>query len=141
MEVARGVELSVHAPGTAVEDVAAPRAVLADEVQVVSADLDPLAVVGKAKAEHGPRDVLQLEYVLLGDNLGGNRQLFDLTLDPGEFENVADTSRANRKLAKELYQQVIEATGGQPLPYYDDKKLQAQLLDARARKGYEDPTP
>src|SRR6476646_1412064 len=70
MEVARGVELSMHVPGTAVEDVAAPRAVLADEVQVVSADLDPLAVVGEAKAEHGSRDVLQLEYVLLGDNLG-----------------------------------------------------------------------
>jgi arylsulfatase A-like enzyme len=81
------------------------------------------------------------QWVLLGDNLGGNRQLFDLTLDPGEFDNVAEASRANRRLAEELYQQVIEATGGQPLPYYDDKKLQAQLLAARARKGYADPTP
>jgi arylsulfatase A-like enzyme len=81
------------------------------------------------------------QWVLLGDNLGGNRQLFDLTLDPGEFENVADAGRANRRIAEELYQQVIESTGGRPLPYYDDTKLQAQLLEARARKGYADPTP
>jgi arylsulfatase A-like enzyme len=80
-------------------------------------------------------------WVLLGDNLGGNRQLFDLTLDPGEFHDVAEANRANKRLAEDLYRQVIEATGGQPLPYYDDKKLQAQLLAARARRGYADPTP
>jgi arylsulfatase A-like enzyme len=80
-------------------------------------------------------------WVLLGDNLGGNRQLFDLTLDPGEFVNVAETNRQNRRLAEELYQQVIEATGGGPLPYYDDEKLQAQLTAARERAGFVDPTP
>ena len=81
------------------------------------------------------------QWVLLGDNLGGNRQLFDLTLDPGEFHDVAESSRANRRLAEELYQQVIEATGGEPLPYYDDEKLQAQLTAARERSGFVDPTP
>ena len=79
--------------------------------------------------------------MLLGDNLGGNRQLFDLTLDPGEFVNVAERNRQNRRLAEELYQQVIEATGGGPLPYYDDEKLQAQLTAARERAGFVDPTP
>jgi arylsulfatase A-like enzyme len=81
------------------------------------------------------------QWVLLGDNLGGNRQLFDLTLDPGEFHNVAEANRANKRLAEELYQQVIEATGGKPLPYYDDEKLQAQLTAARERTGFVDPTP
>ena len=75
------------------------------------------------------------------DNLGGNRALFDLTLDPGEFENVAEANRANKRIAEDLYQQVIEATGGEPLPYYDDVKLKAQLDAARKRRGYEDPTP
>jgi len=81
------------------------------------------------------------QWVLLGDNLGGNRQLFDLTLDPGEFVDVAEKSRKNKRVAEELYQQVIEATGGEPLPYYDDEKLQAQLTTARERAGFVDPTP
>lgn len=80
------------------------------------------------------------QWVLLGDNLGGNRQLFDLTLDPGELENVAETSRKNRRIAEELYQQVIEATGGKPLPYYDTEQLDAELDAARRRVGYTDPT-
>lgn len=79
------------------------------------------------------------QWVLLGDNLGGNRQLFDLTLDPGEFENVAEASRGNRRIAEELHQQVIEATGGKPLPYYDTEELDAQLDAARKRAGYVDP--
>ena len=81
------------------------------------------------------------QWVLLGDNLGGNRQLFDLTLDPGEFRNVAEANRANRRLAEELYQQVIEATGGKPLPYYEDEVLERQLAEARERSGFVDPTP
>jgi arylsulfatase A-like enzyme len=80
-------------------------------------------------------------WVLLGDTLGGNRQLFDLTLDPGEWNDVAEASRANRRLTEELYQQVIEATGGEPLPYYDDEKLAAQLAKAREETGFVDPTP
>ena len=81
------------------------------------------------------------QWVLLGDTLGGNRQLFDLTLDPGEWRDVAEANRANKRLAEDLYQQVIEATGGGPLPYYDDAKLQAQLTAARERAGFIDPTP
>jgi arylsulfatase A-like enzyme len=81
------------------------------------------------------------QWVLLGDNLGGNRQLFDLTLDPGEWVNVWDKSRQNRRIAERLYQQVIEATGGRPLPYYDDEVLQRQLTAARERTGFVDPTP
>jgi arylsulfatase A-like enzyme len=80
-------------------------------------------------------------WVLLGDTLGGNRQLFDLTLDPGEWRDVAEASPANRRLAEELYQQVLEATGGGPLPYYDDEKLQRQLTAARERSDFVDPTP
>ncbi len=78
-------------------------------------------------------------WLLLGDTLGGNRQLFDLTLDPGEWNDVAEASRANRRIAEELYQQVIEATGGKPLPYYDDEQLQAQLTAAREKAGFVDP--
>jgi arylsulfatase A-like enzyme len=81
------------------------------------------------------------QWVLLGDNIGGNRQLFDLTLDPAELENVWDKSRANRRLAEELYQQVLEATGGGPLPYYDSEELQAILQRKREREGFVDPTP
>lgn len=81
------------------------------------------------------------QWVLLGDNLGGNRQLFDLTLDPGEWRDVWGTTRASRRIAEDLYQQVIEATGGGPLPYYDDQKLERQLAAARERTGFEDPTP
>jgi arylsulfatase A-like enzyme len=80
-------------------------------------------------------------WLLLGDNLGGNRQLFDLTLDPGEWIDVAEASPENRRLAEELYQQVIEATGGKPLPYYDDEKLSDQLQRERERTGFVDPTP
>jgi arylsulfatase A-like enzyme len=80
-------------------------------------------------------------WVLLGDNLGGNRQLFDLTLDPGEWNDVWEVSRRNRRVAEELYRQVIEATGGGKLPYYDDATLQAQLTAARERTGFVDPTP
>jgi arylsulfatase A-like enzyme len=80
-------------------------------------------------------------WVLLGDNIGGNRQLFDLTLDPGEIENIWGKSRKNRQLAEELYRQLIETTGGGPLPYYDAEKLQAQLTAAREKSGFVDPTP
>jgi arylsulfatase A-like enzyme len=81
------------------------------------------------------------QWVLLGDNIGGNRQLFDLTLDPAELENVWDASRSNKRLAEDLYQQVLEATGGGPLPYYDSEELQATLQRKRERQGFKDPTP
>jgi arylsulfatase A-like enzyme len=81
------------------------------------------------------------EWLLLGDNLGGNRQLYDLTLDPGEWNDLWPTGRRHKRIAEDLYQQVIEATGGERLPYYDDAVLARQLEAARELKGYEDPTP
>ena len=55
------------------------------------------------------------EWVLIGDNRGQERSLYDLTQDPHEFFDVV---KDNPKLSEELYQQVLEAAGG-PLPYYD----------------------
>jgi arylsulfatase A-like enzyme len=81
------------------------------------------------------------QWLLLGDTLGGNRQLFDLTLDPGEWNDVWAKSAKNKRIAERLYQQVIEATGGGPLPYYDDEVLSRQLAAARERAGFVDPTP
>jgi arylsulfatase A-like enzyme len=78
------------------------------------------------------------QWVLLGDNLGGNRALFDLTLDPGELTNVWQDSAENGGLAEDLYQQVIAATGGRPLPYYDPDVLAAKLAAARERTGFEE---
>lgn len=78
------------------------------------------------------------EWVLLGDNLGGNRKLYDLTLDPREFKDVWAKSRENKRIAEDLYQQVLAAAGG-PLPYYDADELSAKLAAERERVGYEDP--
>ena len=50
--------------------MAAAAAVVVDEVEVVAGDLDPLDVGGEAEAEHRPRDLAQLEDVLVGDDLG-----------------------------------------------------------------------
>jgi len=82
------------------------------------------------------------QWLLCGDNLGGNRQLFDLTLDPGEWNDVwSERNPRTKRIAEELYQQVIEATGGAKLPYYDDETLQRQLAAAREKAGFVDPTP
>jgi arylsulfatase A-like enzyme len=55
------------------------------------------------------------DYVLIGDNRGNERTLYDLRQDPHEF---FDIEKKNRKLSEELYQHVLELAGG-PLPYYE----------------------
>jgi arylsulfatase A-like enzyme len=74
------------------------------------------------------------EWVLLGDNLGGNRKLYDLNLDPNEIHNVEP---ANRKVGEELYRQLIAETG--ELPYYDAEELEAKISVERERIGWQDP--
>ena len=41
--------------------------------------------------------------------------MYDLRLDPHEFDNVVDRKP---NVSEELYQTVLEAAGG-PLPYYE----------------------
>jgi arylsulfatase A-like enzyme len=55
------------------------------------------------------------DWLLIADNHGDERRMYDLQQDPHEF---FDVSRANKSLGEELYQQVLEAAGG-PLPYYE----------------------
>jgi arylsulfatase A-like enzyme len=56
----------------------------------------------------------------VADNRGENRELYDLTLDPGELENVAG---ANRDVHEELYARVLELTGGR-LPYFQGEAVE-----------------
>jgi arylsulfatase A-like enzyme len=55
------------------------------------------------------------DWVLIGDNRGEERHMYDLRLDPHEHRDVVDQ---NPKLSEELYQTVLGAAGG-PLPYYE----------------------
>jgi hypothetical protein len=55
------------------------------------------------------------EWLLIGDNRGQERSMYDLTQDPHEFIDVV---KEQPKLSEELYQQVLKSAGG-PLPYYD----------------------
>ncbi len=74
------------------------------------------------------------DWVLLGDNLGGNRKLYDLNLDPNETRNVEP---ANRKVGEQLYRQLISETG--KLPYYDADDLERKISLERERIGWQDP--
>ena len=47
--------------------------------------------------------------VLIGDNRGKERHMYDLRVDPHEYQNIEPQ---NRKLSEELYQQVLEARAG-----------------------------
>lgn len=80
------------------------------------------------------------QWVLLGDTLGGNRKLYDLTLDPHEIDNVWDANRANRQLADDMYRQLLDEVGGS-LPYYEQSMLERKLERERERTGFVDPTP
>ena len=55
------------------------------------------------------------EWLLIADNRGEERSLYDLRQDPHEFFDVV---KDNPKVSEELYQQVLESAGG-PLPYYE----------------------
>jgi arylsulfatase A-like enzyme len=55
------------------------------------------------------------DWVLIGDNRGEERHMYDLRLDPFEYRNVIEQ---NPKLNEELYQTVLDVAGG-PLPYYE----------------------
>jgi arylsulfatase A-like enzyme len=55
------------------------------------------------------------DWVLIGDNQGNERTLYDLPADPHEFFDVV---REHPDISKELYETVLEAAGG-PLPYYE----------------------
>jgi arylsulfatase A-like enzyme len=54
------------------------------------------------------------DWVLIGDNRGEERHMYDLRIDPHEFTNVIEK---NPRVNEELYQTVLDAAGG-PLPYY-----------------------
>ena len=58
-------------------------------------------------------------WALIADTRGQERKLYDLSLDPHEFENVVEDHPG---VAEELYQQVLEVAGG-PLPYYTPEDL------------------
>jgi arylsulfatase A-like enzyme len=55
------------------------------------------------------------DWVLIGDNRGLERHMYDLRLDPRELNNVLDE---HPDVNKELYRTVLDAAGG-PLPYYE----------------------
>jgi arylsulfatase A-like enzyme len=55
------------------------------------------------------------DWVLIGDNRGLERHMYDLRLDPHEFDNVV---AQYPRVSEDLYQTVLEAAGG-PLPYYE----------------------
>jgi arylsulfatase A-like enzyme len=54
------------------------------------------------------------QWAYVADNRGEGRQLYDLTLDPAELNDVA---RANPEVHGELHARLLEAIGGPP-PYY-----------------------
>jgi arylsulfatase A-like enzyme len=54
------------------------------------------------------------DWVLIGDNRGKERTLYNLREDPHEYFDVVDK---HPEVSQELYRTVLEAAGG-PLPYY-----------------------
>src|ERR687886_2232542 len=70
VEVGRGIDPDHRVPDPALEHVSAAASIGADEVEVVAADLDSLGVVREAKADYGSLGAGELEYVLVGDDLG-----------------------------------------------------------------------
>src|SRR4051794_24851824 len=79
----------------------AARAVLADEVEVPPAHLDPLRVLGKAEAEHRAVNRSELEHLLLGDHLSEwpvRRLLPGNRARPDELEAAVDPHRAGGRV-------------------------------------------
>jgi arylsulfatase A-like enzyme len=60
------------------------------------------------------------EWSYVADNRGDNRELYDLTLDPAEVENVA---ARNRDVEQELHARLVETIGGLP-PYYEGEAVE-----------------
>jgi arylsulfatase A-like enzyme len=59
------------------------------------------------------------QWSLVADNRGEERELYDLTVDPYELDDV---SAANRDVHEELYARLLEKVGG-PLPYYQGEAV------------------
>ena len=55
------------------------------------------------------------DWVLIGDNRGNERTLYDLRTDPHEFFDIV---HKHPEVSARLYDQILEAAGG-PLPYYE----------------------
>jgi arylsulfatase A-like enzyme len=55
------------------------------------------------------------DWVLIGDNRGQERTLYDLRTDPHEFFDVL---HKHPDVSAALYDRILEAAGG-PLPYYE----------------------
>jgi arylsulfatase A-like enzyme len=55
------------------------------------------------------------DWVLIGDNQGNERTLYDLRTDPHEF---TDLVHRHPDVSAELYATILDAAGG-PLPYYE----------------------
>jgi arylsulfatase A-like enzyme len=56
----------------------------------------------------------------VADNRGDHRELYDLTLDPAELDNVA---KDNRAVEEELHARLVETIGGLP-PYYEGEAVE-----------------
>ena len=59
------------------------------------------------------------QWAYVADNRGIERELYDLTLDPGELTNVA---RDNRDTQQELHARALESMGGLP-PHYEGEAV------------------
>jgi arylsulfatase A-like enzyme len=55
------------------------------------------------------------DWVLIGDNQGNERTLYDLRTDPHEFDDLV---HRHPGVSAELYSTILDAAGG-PLPYYE----------------------
>jgi arylsulfatase A-like enzyme len=56
----------------------------------------------------------------VADNRGDHRELYDLTLDPAELDNVASS---NRDVEQELHARLVETIGGLP-PFYEGEAVE-----------------
>src|SRR3954451_6540905 len=102
----------------------AARAVLADEVEVPPALLDPLRILGKAEAEHRSVDRSELEHLLLGDHLREwpvRRLLPGNRARPDELEAAVDPHSAGGRVGGDAAVDLGEQ------PVMVDRSLQVEL--------------
>jgi arylsulfatase A-like enzyme len=86
------------------------------------ADLSPLFAGGRARARshqtasYGDKvSVSTSRWLLIADNQGRDKRLFDRRRDPGERRNVA---RRNPRVVRRLWRQVVREAGGKRLPRF-----------------------